>query len=99
MGKKIRKKHFLQFGQSTPSDIMVINSRSDKGGLRICSCVHGKSILTCLQITQQPGGCRKHNFWTTRFKSIKNYIFGILTLRAIDLFMYGSNRGGGGGGI
>jgi len=43
----------------------------------------------------QPGGCRKHNFWTTRVKLIKIYTFGILALRAIDWYIYGSNRRGG----
>jgi len=39
------------------------------------------------------GGCRKHNFWTTCV--IKIYIFGILALRAINWYIYGSNRRGG----
>jgi len=43
------------------------------------------------------GGCRKHIFWTACVKSIKNYIFEILTSRAVDWYIYGSNRGGGGG--
>jgi hypothetical protein len=43
------------------------------------------------------GGCRKHNFWTARVKSIRNHIFVILTSRAIDWYIHGSNRGGGGG--
>ena len=38
----------------------------------------GKSTLPFL--CHPAGGCRKHNFWTARVKSIKNYIFGILTL-------------------
>ena len=41
------------------------------------------------------GGCRKHNFWTTPVKSIKKFKFGILTSRAIDWYIYGSNWGGG----
>ena len=44
------------------------------------------------------GGCRKHNFWTARVKSIRNHIFVILTSRAIDWYIHGSNQGGGGGG-
>jgi len=36
-----------------------------------------------------------HNFWTTRVKSIKFYIFGILTSRAIDWYKHESNPGGG----
>jgi hypothetical protein len=44
------------------------------------------------------GGCRKHNFRTARVKLIKNYIFGILTSRAIDWYIYGLNRGGVGWG-
>ena len=43
------------------------------------------------------GDCRKHNFWTTRAKSIKIYIFGILASRAIDWYIYMSQIGGGGG--
>ena len=43
------------------------------------------------------GGCRKHNFWTAHFKSTKNYIFGILSSRSVDWYMYGSNRRGSGG--
>jgi len=38
------------------------------------------------------GGCRKHNFWTALVKSIKIYIFGILASRAINWYIYGSNR-------
>jgi hypothetical protein len=49
----------------------------------------------CLFVTA--GGCRKNNFWTTRVTSIKNYIFGILTSRAINWYIYESNPGGGGG--
>ena len=44
------------------------------------------------------GGCRKHNFWTARVKSIRNHIFVILTSRAIDWYIYGSNRGEAGWG-
>ena len=48
----------------------------------------------------QAGGCKKHNFWTTPVRPAKNYIFGILGLRAIDWYMHGSDprRGGVGGG-
>ena len=42
------------------------------------------------------GKCRKHNFWTARVKSITIYIFGILMSRAIDWYIYESNRKGGG---
>jgi len=44
------------------------------------------------------GKCRKHNFWTARVKSITIYIFGILMSRAIDWYIYESNRKGGGSG-
>jgi len=40
------------------------------------------------------GGCRKHNFWMVRVKSIKNYMFEILTSRAIDRYINGSHWGG-----
>jgi hypothetical protein len=40
------------------------------------------------------GGCRKHNFWTACLFSVKNYIFEILTSRAINWYIYGSNQGG-----
>jgi len=30
------------------------------------------------------GGSNKHNFWTARVKSIKSYIFGILSSRSVD---------------
>jgi len=54
--------------------------------------------------TQAAGGCRKHKFWTTRVKSIKFNILGILVSRAIDWYLYESNRrggwvGGGSGGV
>jgi len=32
----------------------------------------------------RPGGPSEHNFWTSRVDPIKNCIFGILRLRAID---------------
>ena len=57
----------------------------------------GKSTLPFL--CHPAGGCRKHNFWTARVKSIKNYIFGILTSKAIDWYTYESNRKGSGGGV
>ena len=43
-----------------------------------------------------PGGCRKHNFWTTRVKLIKLHIFGILASRAIGWYIYEPNPGEGG---
>ena len=43
-------------------------------------------------------GRNKSNFWTARVKSTKNDIFGILTSRAFDWYMYGNQRRGGGGG-
>ena len=47
----------------------------------------------------RPGGASKLNFWTACKNLDINYIFGILTSRAFDWYMYGSNgRGGGGGG-
>jgi len=44
------------------------------------------------------GGCRKLNFWTSRPNPDKNRIFGILTLRAFNWYIYVSNRRGGGWG-
>ena len=32
----------------------------------------------------ESGGPSEHTFWTSRVNPIKNYIFGILRLRAID---------------
>jgi len=47
----------------------------------------------------RPGGASKLNFWTACKNLDINYIFGILTSRAFDWYMYGSNgRGGAGGG-
>ena len=40
------------------------------------------------------GGCMEHKFCTARIKSIKDYISGILTSRAINWYMYESNPGG-----
>jgi len=50
------------------------------------------------KITCPAGGCRKHNFWTAHVKPIKYLTFEILTSRATDWYIYGSNWGGGGGG-
>ena len=47
-------------------------------------------------LTQE--GVRKHNFWTANVKSIKIYIVGFLASRAIDWYICGSNRRGGGRG-
>ena len=49
--------------------------------------------------SRQSGGVRKHNFWTARVKSIKNYIFEILTSRPINWYINGSIRGGVVGGV
>jgi len=46
----------------------------------------------------RPGGASKLNFWTACKNLDINYIFGILTSRAFDWYMYGSNRRGEGGG-
>jgi len=47
--------------------------------------------------------CHQEAAWSITFgrhasKLIENYIFGILTSRAINWYIYGSNRGRGGGG-
>jgi hypothetical protein len=44
----------------------------------------------------ESGGCKKHNFWNTPVRPAKNYIFGILGLRAVDWYMHGTDprRGG-----
>ena len=46
-----------------------------------------------------PGGSILCDFWTARVKSINNHIFGILTSRAFNWYMYGSNAIGGDGGL
>ena len=37
-----------------------------------------------LKFGPRPGGPSEHNFWTSRVNPIRNYIFGILRLRAIN---------------
>jgi hypothetical protein len=63
----------------------------------VCSSIpaHTRAFIKLQAIT---GRCRKHKFWTTRVKSIKLLIFGILAPRAIDWYIYGSNRRRGGSG-
>ena len=45
------------------------------------------------------GGVQKHNFWTAYPNSNKYDIFGTLSSRAIDWYMYGSDPRRGGGGV
>jgi hypothetical protein len=40
----------------------------------------------------------KHHFWKARVKSIENFIFGILTSRAVDRYIYMGRIGEGLGG-
>jgi hypothetical protein len=40
------------------------------------------------------GECRKHNFWTACLLSHIKWRFGNLTLRAINWYIFGSNREG-----
>ena len=42
-------------------------------------------------VKQKPAGCVAFGRYVSI--SMKNYILGILTLRAIDWYMYGSNQG------
>jgi hypothetical protein len=44
------------------------------------------------------GGVQKHNFWTAYPNSNKYDIFGTLSSRAIDWYMYGFQSAEGGGG-
>ena len=49
---------------------------------------YNRTVCNIPYVTYLPGGCRKHNFWTARVDLIRNYIFGVLTSRAINWYVY-----------
>ena len=52
-------------------------------------------LILVIKLCLKPGGYKKHNFWTSCSKSIRTYIFEILASKAIDWYIFGSNRRGG----
>jgi len=56
-----------------------------------------KLYLKRISFSDEPGGCRKHNLWTARVKSIKNYIYSEFWRQELSIGIYMGRIGEGGG--